>query len=112
MNQGRIGLVMTIAGLVLVVIGIVGSLGAGDGSEVTASPSSTTTVTQPTADTPVITQPTATTQVIETTTTSTPATTTTTTVAVETVKTFVELFAAAIAAEDVDFLSTDFILHP
>ena len=108
MNQGRIGLVMTITGLVLVVIGIVGSLGAGDGSEVTASPSSTTTVTQPTADTPVITQPTATTQVIETTTTST----TTTTVAVETVETFVELFAAAIAAEDVDFLSTDLILHP
>ena len=109
MNQGRIGLIMIITGPVLVVIGVVGSLGSGDDSEVTASPTSTPTFTQPTAATPVITQPTATTQLIETTATSTPATTTTT-VAVETVDDFVELFAAAIAAANVDFLFDR--LHP
>ena len=110
MNRERVGLIVGIVGLILVVVGIVGSLGSGDDSEAITAAVSTTAVTESATEAAVTTQATATTVIVTTTTTPPASTTTTTTVEVESVEDFVELFASAIAGDDVDFLFDR--LHP
>ena len=106
MNRERAGLILGIVGLLLVVVGIVGSLGSGDDSEAVTAAVSTTAVIESTTEAPVTTQAPTTTV----TATTPPTSTTTTTVEVESVEDFVELFASAIAEDNVGFLYDR--LHP
>ena len=119
--QRWIGPAMVAFGVVVLIIGIVGSLGGGDATAALEQPTPTTTTvvttsaaavatttsTPVTVDSPSTTQATTTTKAAPATTTST---STTTTIASETVESFVLAYAAALEAGDSSFVFSR--LHP
>ena len=108
----RGGLVLMVAGAVIVIVGVIGTLASGGGDETPETTVITTTVAPATTTTTVATSTTrldtTTTVVAETsTTTSSP---TTTTVAPESVEEFIDAYGAALASGDRDFIRRT--LHP
>jgi hypothetical protein len=112
------GVVLMGLGAILIAVGIVGVLSSGDNEEsspsTAAAPATTTlpmtsTVTSTTA-TPEPTTTTTTTTTSTTTTAAPTTTTTTTTMPAETVEAFIEAYAQAADADDVDFFFDR--LHP
>lgn len=104
MTRRKQGLGLVALGVLLVVAAVVAAMsGPGEGDLVASTASTSTTM-----DTRSTSEPTTTTSPDTTTTTTRPAPTTT--VAPETVEEFVELFAAALAAGDLEFVMDR--LHP
>lgn len=124
MNSSKIAITLIGVGIVMILVGIVDAAGSGNATETVAAGSTTViatstsaTVTPTTTTAPIV--PTTTSTLVMTTvtvappvatTTSTTSTTAAPTATVESVEDFVQAFAAAIAAGDVDFLFDR--LHP